>query len=244
MPFIVLPAFFLFLTVIFPENNYLYVGVIIIWFFLCDIRNKIANESNSCDTKINTTIAKEIIKIRAEINNDLTAKINSRDANYATEAQNIITMINDAYEKYNEIKQVLETYHNNFNQIVNEFETIRRTITTLQDEINQRYSLIQSMSRRGSDQQSEISSSSIRSTNSTRSSNFTESGRIQYSNISSTIWACFKEVLDQERNARNLTFDEMCNRIEVCIQDLGGKIKTATIKNFYNNSTSCKSSTL
>ncbi|CAG8484849.1 17213_t:CDS:10, partial [Cetraspora pellucida] len=60
----------------------------------------------------------------------------------------------------------------------------------------------------------------------------------------STIWACFKEVFDQERNARNLTFDEMCNRIEVCIQDLGGKIKTTTIKNFYNNSTSCKSFTL
>ncbi|CAG8820712.1 11429_t:CDS:1, partial [Racocetra fulgida] len=66
---------------------------------------------------INTIIAKEIIKIRAEINNDLTAKINSHDANYATEAQNIIAMINDAYEKYNEIKHVLETYHNNFNQI-------------------------------------------------------------------------------------------------------------------------------
>ncbi|CAG8856557.1 30826_t:CDS:1, partial [Gigaspora margarita] len=84
--------------------------------------NKIANESNSHDTKINTTIAKEIIKIRAEINNDLTAKINFCDANYSTEAQNIITMINDVYEKYNKIKQVLETYHNNFNQIVNEFE--------------------------------------------------------------------------------------------------------------------------
>ena len=137
IPFIVLPALFLFLAMIFPENIYLCVGVIIIWFFLCDIRNKIANESNSCDTKINTTIAKEINKIRAEINNDLTAKINSRDANYATEAQNIITMINDAYEKYNEIKQVLETYHNNFNQIVNEFKTIKRTITILQDEINQ-----------------------------------------------------------------------------------------------------------
>ncbi|CAG8788764.1 11759_t:CDS:1, partial [Gigaspora rosea] len=111
-----------------------------------------------------------------------------------------------------------------------------RTITTLQDEINQRY-LIQSMNRRGSDQQSEASAS-------IRSSNSTGSDRIQYSNISSTIWTHFKEVFDQERNARNLTFDEMCNRIEVCIQDLGGKIKTATIKNFYNNSTSCKSSTL
>ncbi|CAG8672477.1 607_t:CDS:1, partial [Dentiscutata heterogama] len=99
--------------------------------------NKIVNESNSCDTKINTTIAKEIIKIRAKINNDLTAKINFCDANYTTEAQNIITMINDVYEKYNKIKQVLETYYNNFNQIVNEFETIKRTITTLQDEINQ-----------------------------------------------------------------------------------------------------------
>ncbi|CAG8822902.1 10078_t:CDS:2, partial [Dentiscutata erythropus] len=76
---------------------------------------------------------------------------------------------------------VLETYHNNFNQIVNEFERIKRTIMTHQNKINQRYSLIQSMSRRESDQQSEASSSSIRSSNSSGS------GRIQYSNISSTI---------------------------------------------------------
>ncbi|CAG8448408.1 1729_t:CDS:10 [Cetraspora pellucida] len=41
-----------------------------------------------------------------------------------------------------------------------------------------------------------------------------ESDQIQYSNISLTIWTCFKEVFDQERNARNLTFDEMYNRIE------------------------------
>ncbi|CAG8575111.1 4775_t:CDS:2 [Cetraspora pellucida] len=71
-----------------------------------------------------------------------------------------------------------------------------------------------------------------------------QSDQIQYSNISSTIWAHFKEVFDRERSARNLTFDEMCNRIEVCIQDLGDKIKTTTTKNFYNNNTSCKSSIL
>ncbi|CAG8496309.1 16385_t:CDS:2, partial [Racocetra fulgida] len=75
------------------------------------------NERLVHDKEINTTIAKEIIKIRAEINNDLTAKINFRDANYAIEAQNIITIINDTYKKYNEIKHVLETYYNNFNQI-------------------------------------------------------------------------------------------------------------------------------
>ncbi|CAG8457900.1 32572_t:CDS:2 [Gigaspora margarita] len=69
------------------------------------MENKIANESTSHNTKINTTIAKEIIKIRTEINNNLTAKIKFCDANYATEVQNIITIINDVYEKYNKIKQ-------------------------------------------------------------------------------------------------------------------------------------------
>ncbi|RIB18706.1 hypothetical protein C2G38_2183859 [Gigaspora rosea] len=136
-------------------------------------------------------------KIKAEI----TTKFNSRDAKYVTEAQNIISMINNLTEEYNEIKRVLETYHNNFNQIATEFETISRTIKTLQSEINQCYSLIQSMSRRGSDQ--------------------------------------------QKRNTRNLTFDRMCSRIEDRIQDFGGKIKVATIKNFYNNNNSTyNSSTL
>ncbi|CAG8485166.1 12040_t:CDS:2 [Cetraspora pellucida] len=40
------------------------------------------------------------------------------------------------------------------------------------------------------------------------------SDQIQYSNINLTIWTHFKKVFDQERNAKNLIFDEMCNRIE------------------------------
>ncbi|CAG8778390.1 17151_t:CDS:2, partial [Gigaspora margarita] len=65
----------------------------------------------------------EISKIKAKINDELSTKINS------------------------------QTYHNNFNQIVNEFEIVRRTISSYQNKINQQYSLIQSMSKRGSDQQ-------------------------------------------------------------------------------------------
>ncbi|CAG8714827.1 2536_t:CDS:2, partial [Dentiscutata heterogama] len=53
----------------------------------------------------------EIGNIKAEIDNELTTKINSRDANYVSEAQNIITMINDMYEKYNEIKQDLVEFN-------------------------------------------------------------------------------------------------------------------------------------
>ena len=51
------------------------------------------------------------------------AKMSSRDANYATEAQNIISMINNMSGKYNEVKQVLETYHNNFTRIATDFES-------------------------------------------------------------------------------------------------------------------------
>ena len=36
-----------------------------------------------------------------KINNDLTTKMSYRDANYATEAQNIISMINNMSGKYN-----------------------------------------------------------------------------------------------------------------------------------------------
>jgi len=70
-----------------------------------------------------------------KINNDLTTKMSSRDANYATEAQNIISMINNMSGKYNEAKQVLETYHNNFTRIATDFESISRIITSLQSEM-------------------------------------------------------------------------------------------------------------
>src|SRR2546421_9508794 len=86
-----------------------------------------------------------------KINNDLTTKMSSHDANYATEAQNIISMINNMSGKYNEVKQVLETYHNNSTRIATDFESISRIITSLQSKINQRHSLVQNTNRRGSD---------------------------------------------------------------------------------------------
>ena len=49
-----------------------------------------------------------------KINYNLTTKMSSRDANYTMEAQNIISMINNMSGKYNKVKQVLETYYNNF----------------------------------------------------------------------------------------------------------------------------------
>ncbi|RHZ78092.1 hypothetical protein Glove_168g258 [Diversispora epigaea] len=79
------------------------------------------------------------------------------------------------------------------------------------------------MNRRGSDQQSEISSSSFNNSPSpARSSNSSGSERIQFTDITSTIWTRFKEVFDRERIARNLTVDVMCNRVAVRISDLGG----------------------
>ncbi|CAB4473487.1 unnamed protein product [Rhizophagus irregularis] len=61
--------------------------------------------------------------------------MSSRNANYATEAQNFISMINNMSGKYNEVKQVLETYHNNFTRIATDFESISRIITSLQSEM-------------------------------------------------------------------------------------------------------------
>ncbi|CAG8819623.1 16971_t:CDS:1, partial [Dentiscutata erythropus] len=148
MPYMVLTAsLFFFLVTIFPEHVPLCFGIVATCFFLYYVvQNLIA----------------EIGRIRAEIN--------SRDANYVTEAQNIISTINNLTGEYNEIKRVLETYHNNFNQIATEFETIGRSIVSLQSENNQRYALTQSTNRRGSDQPSEALSSSAHSQSSTHSS--------------------------------------------------------------------------
>src|SRR6266498_5561661 len=74
-------------------------------------------------------------KSELKINNDLTTKMSFCNVNYATEAQNIISMINNMSGKYNEVKQVLETYHNNFTQIATDFESISRIITSLQSEM-------------------------------------------------------------------------------------------------------------
>jgi hypothetical protein len=88
MPFMALTAYLFFVVAkMFPENIHLCMGFITMWFFLCDVRQKIVNDTNSRDSKINT-IVEEIGRIRAEIN--------SRDANYTTEAQNIISTINNA----------------------------------------------------------------------------------------------------------------------------------------------------
>ncbi|CAJ0916911.1 13698_t:CDS:2 [Entrophospora sp. SA101] len=43
---------------------------------------------------------------------------------------------------------------------------------------------------------------------------------------------------------RRYTFDEMCYSVAMCIRELGGDIRQSTIKNFYNRSSSCKSSTV
>ena len=93
------------------ENIHLCIGFITIWW---DVKQKNADE-----TSLNKSARSE-----PKINNDLT-----------TEAQNIISMINNMSGKYNEVKQVLETYHNNFTRIATDFESISRIITSLQSEM-------------------------------------------------------------------------------------------------------------
>ncbi|CAG8618108.1 8699_t:CDS:2 [Ambispora gerdemannii] len=123
-------------------------------------------------------------------------------------------MINNVTTRLGETERILENYHNNFGIIATEIEEINRSIATLQSEINQRHALIQSMNRRGSDQPSEASSSSVHSSSPNSSTE------------------------------RNLTFDEMSYGVAMRIRELGGNIKQATIKIFNNNSTRCSSSTL
>ncbi|KAF0419084.1 hypothetical protein F8M41_007191 [Gigaspora margarita] len=74
MPFmaLIVTLFFVVAKMI-PENIHLCIGFITIWFL--DVKQKNADETNSCETKSNTTIAEQIVK----------SEINSRDANYATD---------------------------------------------------------------------------------------------------------------------------------------------------------------
>ncbi|CAG8637959.1 241_t:CDS:2 [Funneliformis caledonium] len=69
LPFMALTTTLIFVVAkITPENIYLCIGFITIWFFLWDVKRKNAVEKNSRETKINTTIAEQISKIKFEIN--------------------------------------------------------------------------------------------------------------------------------------------------------------------------------
>ncbi|CAJ0921401.1 19821_t:CDS:2 [Entrophospora sp. SA101] len=176
----------------------------------------------------------------------LNAELNAHDANFTAEAQRILLLINSFTTRLDEIKQILECYNNHFGRISSEFDSINESITTFQPLFNQRHAIIQRIEQ---DQQSEMnlsedSSNSHNSSINSYSPNSSASSSSQRSFSGITIWTLFKQIFDRDMAQRRYSFDEMCYSVAMRIRELGGDIRQSTIKNFYNRSSSCKSSTV
>jgi len=165
-------------------------------------------------------------------NNKLTteiAKINSHDANYATEAQKILGRLNN----------IEEACHNDFGSIKSRFMSINVVIKDLQNKINQHYTVVQ---RSDFNQQSVSNESETNLTNesetdsrgsSTNSSSSSSSQK--FANIISVIREQFIDIFDRIKGANDYSLDQMCAIVSVDILSrLGmGVIGKDTIKGFY-----------
>jgi sRNA-binding carbon storage regulator CsrA len=121
------------------------------------LNTKIANELSARLFEVNSTFTAELVRNNNELNKKLTAeiaKINSRDAGYVSEAQNILSMIND----------IEEDCRNDFGKISSEFNSVRASIEALRNEMIQRYAIAQRLQVEF-DQQSVSNESEANSTN-------------------------------------------------------------------------------
>ena|SRR5438132_1241870 len=116
-------------------------------------------------------------------------------------------MLNTSTARLDEIEQVLQNYHNNFGRVATEFESINRSIATLQTEINKRYAMVLRTEEIESDQASNHSSAS--------------SGQLTFTGISLTVWGRFKQTFDQIKTENNYTLEEMC--LSVAMDIRGGE---------------------
>ncbi|RIA92514.1 hypothetical protein C1645_820662 [Glomus cerebriforme] len=120
-----------------------------------EVNTKIANELFTRLFEVNSTFTVELVKNNNELNKKLTgeiAKINSRDAGYASEVQKIFSIVNNITTKVNNIEEACR----------NDFCRINVVIKNLQNEINQHYAIVQ---RSNFDQQSVSNESEANSTN-------------------------------------------------------------------------------
>ena len=120
-----------------------------------EVNTKIANELSARLFEVNSTFTAELVRNNNELNKKLTgeiAKINSRDAGYASEAQKIFSMVNNITTKVNNIEKACR----------NDFCRINVVIEDLQNRINQHYAVVQ---RSDFDQLSVSNESEANSTN-------------------------------------------------------------------------------
>ncbi len=99
--------------------------------FSTEVSTKIANEFFACLFEVNSTFTAEFVRNNNELNKKLTreiTKINLRDAGYVSEAQKILSMVNNVITRLDNIE---EACHNDFGNISSEFTLIKISIEAL-----------------------------------------------------------------------------------------------------------------
>src|SRR4051794_38230846 len=162
--------FWAILTVFLLVLSAILIGIVTMWQFLqqkifnnlsarvtaCGTSGKIANDLSAHDTQ---TFNAELSRIYAEINNKLTAeirKINLRNAGYTTEAQKILSMVNNLTTRLNTIEA---TCRNDFGRISSDFTSINASIESLQNEMIRHYAVVRRIQPVETDQLSVTSQS-------------------------------------------------------------------------------------
>jgi hypothetical protein len=126
-----------------------------------EVNTKIASELSTRLSEVNSTFTAELVRNNNELNKKLTgeiAKINSRDAGYVSEAQKILSMVDNVTTRLDNIE---EACRNDFGNISSEFKT---SIEALRNEMIQRYAIAQRLQVEF-DQQSVSNESEANSTN-------------------------------------------------------------------------------
>ncbi|CAG8569676.1 5488_t:CDS:1, partial [Ambispora leptoticha] len=182
----------------------------------------------------------ELTDYRAKFNAEFTL----RDEKFTAEIQRILTMINTSTAKFDEIEQVLQTYHNNFGRVAAEFELINGSISMLQNEINRYYAVVQARS----DISPEIRIEPIEEAepgDNANQSEASDSSQRSFSDTTSEIWNQFKIIFDRIMAERGCSFDDMCNIVMIDLLNLRvGKLSKDIIKNYYRKINDLRGSNL
>jgi nucleoside-triphosphatase THEP1 len=100
-----------------------------------EVNTKITNELSARLFEVNSTFTAELVRNNNELNKKLTreiAKINSRDAGYVSEAQKILSMVDNVTTRLDNIE---EACRNDFGNISSEFTSIKTSIEALRNEM-------------------------------------------------------------------------------------------------------------
>jgi cell division protein ZapA (FtsZ GTPase activity inhibitor) len=105
-----------------------------------------------------------------KVANELSSRvleIKARDNAFSSEMNGILASLNTIASKFSEIEKILEQHHNNFCEISSKFTPINTSIENFQNDMAQRYAVIQ---RSDFDQQSVTNDSKLQTSSSSRSS--------------------------------------------------------------------------